>query len=332
MDGSGIKKSSLFTQPVWLSLLMGVLFLGGGLIAGSVVMSVILMLGGADILNPDYLQNMIESGEMGSMHLLRWGQGASAMLMFALSGYLWARFESHKPLDLLKLKSRAYGPLQLLFGMLLIITAIPFVESLQFDAESFRLPESMKALELSIESMEAQNFKTVVALLSDTSFLGIISNLIVIGLIAAVAEEIFFRGFLQQTLARFMNIHLAIWLTGFIFSAIHFQFLGFFSRFILGVLMGYLFVYSGSLWTSILAHFANNALNVIVAAMVIMGAFGEVDIDQSIDFPFWLTSLSVIATGGLFFLFLRLGKNGRKPKNIQPALASVNEAETDLNE
>ncbi|MCB9231212.1 MAG: CPBP family intramembrane metalloprotease [Bacteroidia bacterium] len=302
-----MKNSYRFNQPFGVSLALGMVFLVAGMVVGSILLSAMLAAAGVRILDPGFLNQLIESGDLGKMHILRWGQGISTLLTFALAGFLWARFESTQPLEVLKLKSSPYSPKQLWLAVLVIIASIPLVESIQFDAETFSLPTGWKLLEESIESMEETNFKTVSALLSDISFLGIFSNIMVIGLLAALGEEIFFRGFLQQTLARKMNPHVAVWLTGFIFSVIHFQFLGFFSRFLLGVVMGYLFLYSGSLWTSILAHFVNNALNVIVAAMIIAGWFGDVELDQSVGFPLWLSLISLAITGVLFFLFLRLG-------------------------
>ena len=38
-----------------------------------------------------------------------------------------------------------------------------------------------------------------------------------------------------------------------------FHFSGMIPRFILGILLGYMFYWSGSLWLPILAHFVNNA-------------------------------------------------------------------------
>jgi uncharacterized protein len=56
------------------------------------------------------------------------------------------------------------------------------------------------------------------------------------------------------------NVHAAVWLTAIVFSVIHFQFYGFLPRVLLGALLGYLVIWTGSIWASILAHFANNAL------------------------------------------------------------------------
>ena len=75
----------------------------------------------------------------------------------------------------------------------------------------------------------------------------------------------FFRGVIQKKLKNILrNPHIAIIITSFIFSAIHMQFFGFLPRFFLGMILGYLFYYSGNLWMSVIAHFINNALAVLL--------------------------------------------------------------------
>jgi hypothetical protein len=89
-------------------------------------------------------------------------------------------------------------------------------------------------------------------------------TILVIAVVPAIGEELLFRGYLQQKLGNWLrNPHTAILITAFLFSAIHFHFQGMIPRFVLGVLLGYLFYWSNSLWLPILAHFVNNAQAVI---------------------------------------------------------------------
>ncbi|MEZ4798846.1 MAG: type II CAAX endopeptidase family protein [Flavobacteriales bacterium] len=93
----------------------------------------------------------------------------------------------------------------------------------------------------------------------------LISTIFCIAVIPAVCEEIAFRGVLQPLLiGATKNIHAGIWISAFIFSFFHFQFFGFLPRLLLGAMLGYLFVWSGGLWVSILAHFANNLLAIFL--------------------------------------------------------------------
>ena len=90
-------------------------------------------------------------------------------------------------------------------------------------------------------------------------------NLFLIALIPAIGEELFFRGIVQKKLGNILTSpHVAVIITSFIFSAIHMQFFGFLPRFILGLILGYLFYYSANLWMSVLGHFINNALGVLL--------------------------------------------------------------------
>jgi membrane protease YdiL (CAAX protease family) len=62
---------------------------------------------------------------------------------------------------------------------------------------------------------------------------------------------------------RNINIHAAVWITAFIFSAIHMQAFGLVPRMLLGALFGYMAVWSGSLWLAVLAHALNNSLTTL---------------------------------------------------------------------
>ena len=107
----------------------------------------------------------------------------------------------------------------------------------------------------------------LVNLLIDTKTFGVmILNLIIIAIIPAIGEELLFRGVFQKISYKlFRSGHIAVWVTGFFFSAIHFQFYGFIPRFILGLTFGYLFLWSRTLWLPIISHFINNAVPVVGA-------------------------------------------------------------------
>ena len=60
------------------------------------------------------------------------------------------------------------------------------------------------------------------------------------------------------------NPWMGIILTAAIFSGIHFQFYGFLPRLFLGVVLGAIYWYSGSLWVAILAHFLYDAAVIVL--------------------------------------------------------------------
>jgi membrane protease YdiL (CAAX protease family) len=147
-------------------------------------------------------------------------------------------------------------------GMLL---AGPLIDWLTGINSGMHLPEAMKGIENWMIEMEENGKEATVALTGGTSIPALFANLFVVAFTAAVSEELFFRGVVQQvSLECFRNKHIAIWLGAVLFSAGHLQFFGFFPRLFMGAYLGYLFYYSGSLWPGILAHFVNNGLIVLL--------------------------------------------------------------------
>jgi membrane protease YdiL (CAAX protease family) len=82
----------------------------------------------------------------------------------------------------------------------------------------------------------------------------------------AIGEEFLYRGVLQEIFSRWLRLGtLAVLLTAFLFSASHLQFYGFLPRFVLGLGFGYIYLWTGSIWLPVLAHFINNLIPVILS-------------------------------------------------------------------
>ena len=93
----------------------------------------------------------------------------------------------------------------------------------------------------------------------------LIINVICIAGLAAVGEELLFRGMVQRLLIKmFKTPWPGIIITAVLFSAMHMQFYGFLPRFLLGILLGAAYWYSGSLWVAIVAHFVYDALLIVL--------------------------------------------------------------------
>ncbi|MGL4909480.1 MAG: lysostaphin resistance A-like protein [Bacteroidales bacterium] len=143
-------------------------------------------------------------------------------------------------------------------GVFLAIAAVPFISFAAGVNAQLPLPEWISTLE---EHANAIMDK----LLSTKSYLHLYLNIFVMAILPAFSEEFFFRGYLQPLIRRWTKqTHLSIFITAFVFSAFHMQFEGFIPRLLLGVILGYTFYWSKSLWLSIVIHFANNAFAVLV--------------------------------------------------------------------
>ena len=138
--------------------------------------------------------------------------------------------------------------------------------------EGLHLPQVFSATEQWMREQEDMLADLTKQMLAGTSLTVLFTNLLVIAVVPAICEELLFRGvFLSWLKDGFRNKHLAVWLSAIIFSAFHVQFFGFFPRMLLGVYLGYLFVWTGSLWTPIIAHFLNNAVIVIASFLYNIG-------------------------------------------------------------
>jgi uncharacterized protein len=152
------------------------------------------------------------------------------------------------------------------FCMILMVLQTPLVNALAELNASLNLPHQLQSIQTWMELRENEAKELTELFLKMDSPIYFIPTVILLAVLPAIGEELLFRGSIQPLIAKvFGNQHLAIWLTAFIFSFIHFQFFGFIPRFVLGAFLGYLFYWGNSLVFPIAAHFANNALAVLLS-------------------------------------------------------------------
>ncbi len=147
----------------------------------------------------------------------------------------------------------------------LYLVSIPLIQySMQLNS-NMQLPDSMHAIQEWMQEKEniAADLTNKFMQTKETS--SYLVNLLVMALAPAIGEELLFRGLLTRWIAKLTkNIHINIIITSVIFSAFHLQFFGFIPRFLLGIILGYTYYYTQSLWSSILLHFVNNAVTVTI--------------------------------------------------------------------
>jgi membrane protease YdiL (CAAX protease family) len=141
----------------------------------------------------------------------------------------------------------------------------------------------------------------------------LIIALIVVVLLPAVGEEVLFRGIIQRKLAQhWANVHVAIWVSAAIFSAIHFQFFGFLPRMILGALFGYLYYWSGRLSVAITAHFINNGFVLVMMFLYNIKVL-DINIEETKSLPLMTIIASAVLTIGILY---EIRKNGSKQQTL----------------
>ena len=181
--------------------------------------------------------------------------------LYIIPVFLFARFCDPKPTQYLGLTSSK--PIYFILGITVLLVALPFVDwtgtiNDQLIPETTSIGKWMKASEEAVA-------KQIGFMLKRNTVQDLSLNLVLVAVFAGVGEELLFRGVLQRLFIKlFKNPWAGILVTAFIFSAIHLLFYGFIPRFILGILLGLIYWYSGSLWPAIFAHFAYDAFAVIM--------------------------------------------------------------------
>ena len=204
---------------------------------------------------------LLACGGSQSTASLKWLQFLQTMGTFLLPSILcaWLWDENRQPFNWLNLNKGAdWQSFVLAIGIM--ICAIPAINLLADLNSRIDLPDSLDFIEQKFKAYEASAAALTQRFLQADNIGVLLLNIGLMALLPALAEELSFRGTLQQLLG---NKHLAIWITAIIFSAIHMQFYGFIPRMLMGAMFGYIFVWTGSLWIPIVMHFTNNGLAVL---------------------------------------------------------------------
>lgn len=246
----------LKSRPVWIQLA-----LFGGLSAiGVMIISFI----GVLILSKITGIPLSTIGDTGKWNVtderyitvIRGMQLAQFIGLFLVPVFLFAALSDPKPSRYLRL-NQPWKPAYYLMGILIMLAAIPLSGLLGEINKSIPFPNSTLQW---MKEAEAEAEKAQQILLSKHTLNDLFLNFFFVAALAGVGEELFFRGVLQRLFIRWTKSPWAgILIAAAIFSAIHMQFMGFLPRFMLGILLGALYWYSGSLWASILAHFFYDA-------------------------------------------------------------------------
>ncbi|MFM7645316.1 MAG: lysostaphin resistance A-like protein [Sphingomonadales bacterium] len=193
---------------------------------------------------------------------IRGMQLAQFLGLFLVPSWLAARLFSTAPSRHYLKLSQPVHPGFWVIGITILLFSLPLVQWL---GELNRVIEFPPALADWMKAKEDEANDTVKALLGLRSTKDLLLNIIFVAGLAAVGEELLFRGVLQRMFFRqFGQPWPAILLAAFIFSSMHMQFYGFLPRFVLGILLGAVYWFSGSLWTAILAHFFYDAILIVL--------------------------------------------------------------------
>lgn len=313
MDFVRFVKSSSEREPL-SSLLILFGFICIGFVLASVIQGGLMVLalmkdsgGGPDL-------EALAGGMSSLMHsrsgwwLLVIMQGLSSVVLFILTALAyWHWIERKSTADF---SSRKVPPVAVFFSVFILQMAfLPFNSYLAGINENIQLPAGLSNLESVLKEMERSAAEITEFLAKSDTLPQLLMNILVIGVIAGIGEELIFRGIvLRKLLKGLNNAHLAVWLSALIFSAIHFQFYGFLPRLMLGALFGYLYVWTGNIRVPIAAHIFNNTLAVILYHLIHKGVVSpELEKMDTIPLP-WVVASTLVFTG-LLYTFYRQQKS-----------------------
>ena len=283
-----MKNYRRFYSP-WSKLGLFLGLLGGGWIL-SLLLAGIIFAGktgltaahGIDLGNPAYAG------------VLKVIQGVATITTFAVPAFLYAYLAFPKqPAQAIGFR-QAEKNIFYLLAIALLLLAFPMEGWLGQLNKGIPLPGWMIR-------MEEDASKQIDIFLRVDSPVDVYINLFIIALLPAICEEACFRGALQRILIDvFKSPWKGIVATAIFFSAFHMQFQGFLPRMFLGILLGAIYWYSGSLWVSILAHFFYNGIQVLAVS------FYPKTIHESPSIPVYLALISLVIVVGLLLLMRRM--------------------------
>ncbi|HUR30129.1 MAG TPA: type II CAAX endopeptidase family protein [Saprospiraceae bacterium] len=281
----------------FLKLLILIGFIIGGILLTAAFSFLILMSSGMSMMEIAQLSDTgMQELPAGLMRGLLTVQHLSIFILPGLAfGYVVYKADIWKGLSLSKFPSLGL----IILGIVFLLTAYPIVNLSFLLNESIPLPSWAN----DFENQAAETLKTILQMNSPIIFL---INLLLIAILPGVGEELLFRGIVQKHIGGWLkNPVVAIWISAFIFSAIHMQFEGFFPRLCLGAILGYLYYWTNNLWVPIITHAFNNGIQVVLiySMDLDLDAFEQEGSDQ---LQWWMIPLSV---AGMYLLYRLIIKN-----------------------
>ncbi|MEM9546653.1 MAG: CPBP family intramembrane glutamic endopeptidase [Bacteroidota bacterium] len=239
-------------KTLWKKTLILLVILVLCVFAGNLVLALLALAGGLSLdsgldifsaVSDPGMKPYIKTG-IGLNHLILF-TGSSLLFVYWLKGVNWRKYFSIHPVDSSLLMS----------FILLMVCAYPIIGASAMVFEGVEWANQMD--ESSIEAL--------MSMLEMDGIPDLLVNLVIVALLPAIGEELLFRGIIQKELVnRLANPHVAIFLASAIFSGIHLQIQGFLPKLFIGLILGYAYYWTKSLWYPMILHFINNGMQTLL--------------------------------------------------------------------
>ncbi len=226
------------------------------------------------------------------INALKWVQLMASLGTFLIPAIVFARVKFPDG-DYLHIRQPTPW-LYVVAGVWIMFTVVPLAQVLYEVNLGIQVPDAFPFLKKLVDESHRANEQLTLAFLATPRLSDLWINLIVLAMIPALSEELLFRGCLVQLLNEwFKRTHVAIWAAAFLFSLLHADWYGFFPRMLLGGVLGYLFVWTGSLWIPIVAHACYNGAQVILAYLYDHNAI-TYDLRSAESLPWPVTAIGTV--------------------------------------
>jgi len=239
-----------------------------------------------------------------NLKFLKYLQTIQAIGLFILPAFIIGYIFHQQSIRYLRFNPiNFYSVILILFIMISALPAINFFAMLN---AKMQLPAFLSELENWMRQKELSAQALTEAFLKMDNAGSLWFNIFMIGVLPAIGEELIFRGIFQRLFAEWTkNIHWGILIAAFLFSFMHIQFYGFIPRMILGILLGYLFYFSRTIWAPILGHFINNTMAVLFYYFYADQINEEIDSIGATEGSYGYLLVSIILISSFLFVFYK---------------------------
>jgi len=278
-----------FEEPVRCLVIL-LAFIIGGLMIGQAMMAAILLMADIDVQNLGPEQTL----SLSQRNSLRFGLLISHAMLFIAPSIAFVQFYRKESSFHFFETGKLFSTGKLLLWGVIILVSYPLIARLAIWNSALPLAEWMTSSQDNSTWLLEQTLKM-------ESISEFFLSILLVGVSAAVGEELLFRGIIQRYLSANMSSpHIGIIVASLLFGLFHMQLSRFLPLAFLGLLLGYSYYYTKSIWVPILLHLANNGLQVIGAYVSMQN--GELtDIDSLPDQPIYYAIISALLTISLFY-------------------------------
>ncbi len=235
-----------------------------------------------------------------TLHVMKVFQFAYSVFAFLVPALIFFALWDKRPLKYAGISTNVHWG-WVFFSLVILFAALPGVGLLSDWNQLIHygpFDESFRALQQRAKDMTEAMLQ--MPHLNDLWF-----DLLLIAIVPGIAEEFFFRGAVQRILIKLVkSAWLGILITSIFFSLVHGEMFGFFPRVALGMLLGFIYYFSGNLWYAVIVHIVNNGFQIVVVYLNQHGLL-SVDITQDSPTPWMMGILSILLVIGLLYIFQR---------------------------